>query len=81
VDGRRVEWQVQTTDGETAQFWINNVDYDLGAGALFILTTRNGTTDVRQLSAWQWMRAMLTWPSGLPVYAWWTSLIRSLLLR
>ena len=26
-DGRRVDWQVETTDGETAQFWIDDTSY------------------------------------------------------
>jgi hypothetical protein len=48
-DGRRVDWQAQTTDGKTAQFWIDEVNYDLTGGALFIVTTRSGATVVRQL--------------------------------
>lgn len=49
MDGRRVDWQVQTTDGKTAQFWIEDAKYDLAGGALFVVTTRNGTTEVEQL--------------------------------
>jgi len=40
LDGRRVEWKVQTADGKTAQFWIDDVGYDLANGALFAVTTR-----------------------------------------
>lgn len=47
-DGRRVDWQAQTTDGTTAQFWIDGVSYDLASGALFIVTTRDGATKVKQ---------------------------------
>lgn len=46
--GRRVDWQVQTTDGKTAQFWIDGVSYDLASGALFIVMTRDGATRVEQ---------------------------------
>jgi hypothetical protein len=49
LDGRHVNWQAQTTDGKTAKFWIDDVSYDLAGGALFIVTTRNGTTEVKQL--------------------------------
>jgi hypothetical protein len=48
-DGRRVDWQAQTMDGMAAQFWMDGVSYDLAKGALFVVTTRNGTTDVKQL--------------------------------
>jgi hypothetical protein len=48
-DGRRVEWKVHIRDGKTAQFWIDDVSYDLASGALFIVTTRNGATVVKQL--------------------------------
>jgi hypothetical protein len=48
-DGRRVDWQAQTTDGKTAQFWIDGESYDLASGALFIVTTQNGATMVNQL--------------------------------
>jgi hypothetical protein len=48
-DGRRVEWQVETTDGKTARFRVDGVDYDLDAGALFVLTIQDGVTGVKQL--------------------------------
>jgi hypothetical protein len=48
-DGRRLDWELQTSDGMTAQFEIDNTSYDLLDGALFIITTQGGETDVRQL--------------------------------
>lgn len=50
LDGRHVEWEVQTRNGRNARFWIDDVSHDLENGALFIVTTRNGTTAVQQLS-------------------------------
>jgi hypothetical protein len=47
-DGRRVDWQAQTMDGRTAQFWIDGVSYDLASGALFIVMTRDGATRIKQ---------------------------------
>jgi hypothetical protein len=49
ADGRGFEWEVQTTDGKTGQMRIGNNRYDLSAGAVFIVTTRGDTMDVRQL--------------------------------
>jgi hypothetical protein len=49
ADGRGFEWELQTTDGKTGQMRIGNDSYDLSAGAVFIVTTRGGTMDVRQL--------------------------------
>jgi hypothetical protein len=49
LDGRRVSWQVQTMDGKTGQLWIDDMSYDLAAGTLFIVTTRNGPTHIQQL--------------------------------
>lgn len=48
-DGRRVDWEVQTADGRTAQFRIDDISYDLSDGALFIIKTRDGETRVIQL--------------------------------
>ncbi|HUV88906.1 MAG TPA: hypothetical protein VMY80_04575, partial [Anaerolineae bacterium] len=48
-DGRHVDWRLETTDGKTAQFWIDNTPYDLSSGTLFIITTKNERTEVRQL--------------------------------
>ena len=49
ADGRSLEWELQTKDGKTGQVRIGKASYDLSAGTLFIVTTRGGTTDVRQL--------------------------------
>jgi hypothetical protein len=49
LDGRRVEWHVETSDGRTAQFWIDGTSYDLEAGSVFVITTRTGTKKVHQL--------------------------------
>jgi len=48
-DGRRFEWEVQTADGKTALFKIDDTRYDLTDGRLFIVTMKNGKTQVRQL--------------------------------
>ena len=50
VDGRTLAWELQTADGKTGEIQINGVCYDLAAGTLFIITTQEGTTAVRQLS-------------------------------
>ncbi len=47
--GPRFEWEVQTADGRTARFQINHTSYDLADGALFLITTEDGQTEVRQL--------------------------------
>jgi hypothetical protein len=47
--GHRLEWKAHTTDGKTAQFWIDNVPYDLADGTLFIVTTANGELEITQL--------------------------------
>ena len=48
-DGRRFDWEVQTADGKTALFTIDNTTYDLADGALFLITTASGKTEVKQL--------------------------------
>lgn len=48
-DGLRFDWELETSDGKTAQFRIDNTSYDLADGALFIITTKNGETEVKQL--------------------------------
>jgi hypothetical protein len=48
-DGRRFEWEVQTADGKTALFKIDDTSYDLADGRLFIVTIKDGKTQVRQL--------------------------------
>jgi hypothetical protein len=48
-DGHRFDWEVQTNDGRTAQFWLDGTPYDLSDGRLFIVTMKNGGADVTQL--------------------------------
>jgi hypothetical protein len=48
-DGRRVDWQCETANGRSGTMTINNVKYDLGDGAMFLVTTRGEKTQVRQL--------------------------------
>jgi hypothetical protein len=48
-DGHRFDWEVQTNDGKTAQFWIDGRRYDLSDGTLFIVTMEDGGADVMQL--------------------------------
>jgi hypothetical protein len=48
-EGHRFEWEAQTADGKTARFQINNTSYDLADGALFLITTEDGQTEVQQL--------------------------------
>lgn len=47
--GHRLEWKAHTTDGKMAQFWIDDVPYDLADGTLFIVTTENGELEITQL--------------------------------
>jgi len=47
--GHRFDWEAQTADGKTALFDIDGTRYDLTAGRLFIVTTQDGATLVRQL--------------------------------
>jgi hypothetical protein len=49
-NGVRVEWDLETSDGKTAQFAIDNTNYDLSEGALFIISTEAGTTAIMQLN-------------------------------
>jgi hypothetical protein len=49
-NGTRVEWDLETSDGKTAQFIIDNTNYDLSEGALFIISTKTGTITIMQLN-------------------------------
>ena len=49
VDGRSLGWEVQTVDGTMGEVHIGGDRYDLEAGRLFLVTTRGGTTAVRQV--------------------------------
>jgi hypothetical protein len=48
--GRRFDWEVQTANGKTAVFKIDDTSYDLANGRLFIVTMKDGKTRVRQLN-------------------------------
>ncbi|MGD8516031.1 MAG: hypothetical protein PVG54_03600 [Anaerolineae bacterium] len=50
ADGRSLTWEVQTKDGTSGEAHIAAGRYDLAAGNLFLVTTREGATAVRQLS-------------------------------
>lgn len=43
------EWELQTPDGRTAQFSINNVQYDLEQGRVFRIDAKGDQVAVRQL--------------------------------
>jgi hypothetical protein len=49
ADGRRLTWEVQTVDGTAGEIEISGARYDLSAGNLLIVTTKEGTTAIRQL--------------------------------
>jgi hypothetical protein len=48
-DGDRFEWEVETTDGQTARFRLDGEPYDLSDGTLFIVRIEAGRADVTQL--------------------------------
>jgi hypothetical protein len=48
-DGRKVQWKCVTTDGKTGPVTINGIEHQLANGPLFLVTTRNGKTEVKQL--------------------------------
>ncbi|MCX7044416.1 MAG: hypothetical protein NTX50_02880 [Candidatus Sumerlaeota bacterium] len=49
-NGQEFGWQVQTRDGQTAKFTLDGRDYDLAKGALFLVKTESGRTQVQQLN-------------------------------
>jgi len=49
-DGIRIEWHLETSDGKTAQFAIDNTSYDLSEGSLFIISTIIEAPTVLQLN-------------------------------
>ncbi|MBN1660311.1 MAG: hypothetical protein JXA93_18075, partial [Anaerolineae bacterium] len=49
-DGRSFDWMLQTADGRTGEIRIGSDRYDLAAGTLFLVTTRDGALRVRQLA-------------------------------
>ena len=48
-DGRHLEWDCKSADGKTGPVTINGATYELANGAVFLVTTRGGNNDVRQI--------------------------------
>jgi hypothetical protein len=48
ANGEGIAWRVETTDGKTAQFLINEQPYDLTQGTLFLIKTNNGSPQIVQ---------------------------------
>jgi hypothetical protein len=42
-------WKLETTDGKTAMLSLNAQQYDLSKGALFLVKTAGGQTQVQQI--------------------------------
>ena len=47
-NGHDITWQVETTDGKTAKFFINEQPYDLTQGTLFLIKTDSGSPQIVQ---------------------------------
>lgn len=52
-NGRGVTWRVETTDGKTAQFYINEQAYDLTEGTLFLIKTNAESPQIMQYQSHQ----------------------------
>jgi hypothetical protein len=48
-DGRKVEWLLETSDGRSVKCHLDDKEYDLSKGALFLVKTKGGKTEVEQL--------------------------------
>src|SRR5262249_415994 len=48
-DGRKVEWQCETADGKTGTMTINGSSYELANGSMFLVSTRGGKAEFRQV--------------------------------
>src|SRR5262249_46814913 len=48
-DGRKVEYQCETADGKTGTMTINGSSYELAKGSMFLVSTRGGKVEVRQV--------------------------------
>ena len=46
--GQRLDWQIETVDGLTAEFRINGERYDLSDGNIFLMSTANDMTHIQQ---------------------------------
>jgi hypothetical protein len=49
-DGQRVDWQFAVADGKFAKLRVKGTDYDPTNGTLFLVSTRGGPSQVRQLA-------------------------------
>jgi hypothetical protein len=49
-DGRSCEWVLESTDGRRVTFHLENKEYDLQKGTVFLVKTKGGKTEVEQLS-------------------------------
>lgn len=49
IGNHNLAWRLETKDGKTAQFAIDDQPFDLGAGSLFIIKSSSGDTEVKQL--------------------------------
>jgi hypothetical protein len=47
--GARYEWRLDTADGKTATFRINDKEYDLTEGSLFVIRAQDDKVNVHQL--------------------------------
>ncbi len=48
-DGRLVEWVVETSNNTSITLKIDSTQYDLAQGTLFLMKTRSGQTQIKQL--------------------------------
>lgn len=48
-DGRRFEWEVHSSDGQTGDMWINGESYNLSQGTLFLVSSQGDDVKVNQL--------------------------------
>jgi hypothetical protein len=49
ADGRSLAWELRTTDGRRGELQIGGATYEVAGGSVFLVTTRGGKTEVRQL--------------------------------
>jgi hypothetical protein len=47
--GHQFDWQIKSDNGLTGEFRINGEPFDLSAGEIFIVSIRDGMTDIQQL--------------------------------
>lgn len=47
-NGQDITWRVETKDGKTAKFFINEQPYDLAQGTLFLIKTNSGSPQIMQ---------------------------------